>query len=288
MGPDVASAPPAAERAAPVRKIHRNANRTGITRKPVPAPNTVCGNGNDRLPGGMERRAREYPLGMRETSSTAGNRTARRAAPLFAAGLAVLALAGCGNGTGHQGTAAGGTTAPGATPGTTSAPTATSAPAPSPTGTALPGSTPATPPTAGGTAAPHAAGARCTVTDLRMRLGSGDPGAGNVYYPLRFTNTSGHDCVLDGFPGVSLIRGDGSTIGRAAAREGSSYGTLTLRPGGTAEADLHTLNQGLKGDSCWRRPTFLKVYPPGSRDAMTLATSSPQVCGDTFTVGSVH
>ncbi|WP_157856203.1 DUF4232 domain-containing protein [Actinacidiphila yeochonensis] len=126
------------------------------------------------------------------------------------------------------------------------------------------------------------------MTDLRMTLGAGDPGAGNIYYPLTFTNTSSRPCVLDGFPGVSLIRGDGSTIGRAAGRQGGSQGTVTLSPGASVQADLHTLNQGVKGDECWRRPTFIKVYPPGSKDSMTLATSSPQVCGDTFTVGSVH
>lgn len=121
-----------------------------------------------------------------------------------------------------------------------------------------------------------------------MRLGAGSPGAGNIYFPLRFTNTGSRACVLDGFPGVSLIRGDGSTIGRAADRMGSRAKAVRLAPGQTAEADLHTLNQGIKGNSCWSKPTFIKVYPPGSFDAMTLATSTPVVCGDTFEVGSVH
>lgn len=121
-----------------------------------------------------------------------------------------------------------------------------------------------------------------------MRLGAGNPGAGNVYYPLRFTDTSSHACVLDGYPGVSLIRGDGSLIGRPADRTGSRAKAVRLAPGQTVEADLHTLNQGIKEGPCWRKPTFLKVYPPGSKQAMTLATSTPVVCGDTFEVGSVH
>jgi hypothetical protein len=54
------------------------------------------------------------------------------------------------------------------------------------------------------------------------------------------------------------------------------------------EADLHTLNAGVKGGGCWPKPTFLKVYPPGSTDAMTLATAGPVVCGDTFDVAALH
>jgi hypothetical protein len=121
-----------------------------------------------------------------------------------------------------------------------------------------------------------------------MRLGAGDPGAGNIYYPLRFTNISSRTCTLEGFPGVSLIRGDGSVIGKPADREGPKGTAVRIAPGHAVQADLHTLNKGVNGDSCWRAPTFLMAYPPGSTDAMTLATSSPVVCGGTFDVGAVH
>lgn len=216
-----------------------------------------------------------------------GSRRNRR--PLLAAGaLAVLALAatGCGDGSSPQS----------ASP---SSPAATSS-APASGGGATPGG-PSTdpaptqpPPTATGSAsAPSVrgsvtSGSRCTVTDLRMRLGPADHGAGNVYYPLRFTNTSGRTCTLDGYPGVSLIRGDGSVIGRPADRQGPRGTLVEVAPGRTVEADLHTLNEGIRSGGCWRKPTFLMVYPPGSTASMTLATSSPLVCGDTFDVGAVH
>jgi Protein of unknown function (DUF4232) len=185
------------------------------------------------------------------------------------------APAGGTSGTTAPTTAGGGTTAGGAIGGTdaTTAPSAGSAPA----GTARP------PASAAGTGP-----TRCTVTDLRLRLGRGDPGAGNIYYPLLFTNTSDHSCILNGYPGVSLLRGDGSAIGHPATRTGTKGTAVRLAPGQTVQADLHTLNQGLKGDSCWRTPTLLKVYPPGSTDAMTLATADPVVCGDTFDIGTVH
>ncbi|WP_079190029.1 DUF4232 domain-containing protein [Actinacidiphila paucisporea] len=137
-------------------------------------------------------------------------------------------------------------------------------------------------------AKPQARSARCTVTGLKMTLGRGDPGAGSIYFPLNFTNTTSHPCTLDGFPGVSLLRGDGSVIGRPAVRRGGRPAAVRIAPGRTVEADLHTLNQGVKGNSCWRKPTLIMVYPPGSTDSMTLATSNPVVCGDTFDVGPVH
>lgn len=204
----------------------------------------------------------------------------RRTAPLLAAGaLLALAAAGCGNGTTSN-------TAPGAP--ASSPPSASPAPAsPGPgDGKAPAGVLPAS--GGGSQAQPHTAGSRCTVTDLRMRLGRGDHGAGQAYFPLRFTNTSGHTCVLQGFPGVSLLRGDGSTIGTPAGREGPKGAAVRLAHGATVEADLHTLNQGIRGGGCWRAPTLLKAYPPGSKDAMTLATSQPVVCGGTFDVGAVH
>jgi hypothetical protein len=235
-------------------------------------------------------------LSPRGRRTPAGRHPLARTAPLAAAVATVLALgaAGCGNGgTGGTGTAAATSTRPSAPD--SAAPTTTgdsASPSAAPQGTTAPGTTAASPHAVGGgtpaTVRAEAAGSRCTVTDLAMRLGRGDPGAGQLYYPLLFTNTSSHACVLDGFPGVSLIRGDGSTIGRPAGREGPKGAVVSLKPGATVEADLHTLNQGVRGDSCWGRPTLVKAYPPGSRDAMTLATSDPVVCGDTFEVGSVH
>lgn len=239
---------------------------------------------------------------MRTSSVHTGNRRSRRHRVLLAAvsvTLLALAAAGCGGGTSSAG--ASNSTAPGGTSATTPAATDSGGPAtpdnPAPSATSAPPGSPTAPGTStAGTSAPPAppastarsAGTRCTVTDLRMRLGRGDPGAGNIYYPLTFTNISGHPCTLDGFPGVSLLRGDGSVIGRPADRQGPGGTAVELAPGRTVEADLHTLNRGVREGSCWRQPTLVMVYPPGSTDAMTLATSQPTVCGDTFDVGAVH
>ncbi|MFI0897613.1 DUF4232 domain-containing protein [Streptomyces sp. NPDC020983] len=221
------------------------------------------------------------------------SRSRRRPAVLTAAAVALLsaAAAGCNSGDGSSASpATDGNDTPASAPATTSgtaAPTgpATGTPAP-PSGTTAPPASSGSSGSSGGTS--QQATARCTVTDLTMTLGRGDPGAGNVYYPLVFTNTTRHSCTLDGFPGVSLLRGDGSVIGKPATRQAVKAAAVRIAPGQTVEADLHTLNQGVRDGGCWRTPTLIMVYPPGSTQSMTLATANPVVCGDTFDVGPVH
>ncbi|MFJ1750714.1 DUF4232 domain-containing protein [Streptomyces sp. NPDC088116] len=132
------------------------------------------------------------------------------------------------------------------------------------------------------------AASRCTADHLGLSLSPPDAGAGNIRYNLTLTNKGTSACTLQGFPGVSLLAGDGTTIGKPADREGEALGAVRLAPGGTADVTLHTLNRGIKGTSCWEKPSLLKVYPPGSKEAMTLSTSSPTVCGDTFRVTAVR
>ncbi|MFI6858606.1 DUF4232 domain-containing protein [Streptomyces sp. NPDC050421] len=128
---------------------------------------------------------------------------------------------------------------------------------------------------------------RCTADGLTMRLGRADAGAGQIHYRLTFVNQSTTACALRGFPGVSLIKRDGSAIGVPAEREGATRESTVIAPGKTAAVTLHTLNQGIEDSGCWSRPDYLRVYPPGSRDALTLRTSLLHVCGDRFTTTAV-
>ncbi|MGW2657590.1 DUF4232 domain-containing protein [Streptomyces sp. NPDC001478] len=185
-----------------------------------------------------------------------------------------------------------------------SAPAASSGATPAATGAAHPSGPPSSPPApdagtpAHGTAAPASSGAaaasrpapgpgRCTAEGLAMRLGRPDAGAGQVYYRLTFTNRTGSACTLRGFPGVSLIKRDGAMIGVPAAREGGTHDVRVIRPGRSASVTLHTVNQGIEQSACWDAPDYLRVYPPGSREALTLRTALPRVCGDRFTTTAV-
>ncbi|MFG2564120.1 DUF4232 domain-containing protein [Streptomyces sp. NPDC048567] len=197
-----------------------------------------------------------------------------------------LVAAGCNDdGSGSEGAAS-----PAAHAGTTG-PAQTSPessdPASSPPETAP--SSPAAPSDSGASSGADAAGpARCTADGLGMSVKQGDGGAGQVYYELTFVNKSGNSCTLNGFPGVSLIQRDGQVIGAPAKRDGASHGATVLAAGKTAHVVLHTLNQGIADGGCWKQGAYLRVYPPGSKEALTLRDPQIRVCGDRFTTTSVE
>ncbi|MEV5483372.1 MULTISPECIES: DUF4232 domain-containing protein [Streptomyces] len=125
---------------------------------------------------------------------------------------------------------------------------------------------------------------RCTAASLRMSLGQPDQGAGNIRYALTFTNSGKASCTLRGFPGVSLLAKDGQSVGKPATREGAAGAAVTLAPGKSAHAVLHTIAKGMKGSGCWPAGASVQAFPPGSKESMTARASGLQVCGDEFSV----
>ncbi|MEU9484975.1 DUF4232 domain-containing protein [Streptomyces decoyicus] len=129
---------------------------------------------------------------------------------------------------------------------------------------------------------------RCNAADMSLRLGRSDIGAGNIRYPLVFTNKGKKACTLRGYPGVSLIQRDGSAVGKPATREGGSGPVVRLQPGQSAHALLHTLNEGVSDTPCWDRSQIVFVYPPGSKESMTTGSAGLRVCGGRFDVTAVE
>lgn len=128
---------------------------------------------------------------------------------------------------------------------------------------------------------------RCTAASMRMTLGRPDPGAGNIHYALTFTNSGKQSCTLRGFPGVSLLAKDGQSVGKPATREGAAGAAVTLAPGSSAHAVLHTVSEGTKGSGCWPAGALVQAYPPGSKESMTARASGLRVCGEEFSVTTV-
>jgi Protein of unknown function (DUF4232) len=103
---------------------------------------------------------------------------------------------------------------------------------------------------AGGTSPPAAAHGSptghaltdCAASELRVTLDTSAAGvaAGSSYVPLEFTNASGRDCQLSGYPAVTFASSAGGPqIGTAAAAEVKTSPVMfTLAPGGTAHAWL--------------------------------------------------
>jgi len=104
--------------------------------------------------------------------------------------------------------------------------------------------------------------------------GQGNGAAGTIYYPLEFTNLSGHTCSMYGFPGVSAISRGGQQLGSPASWEsGGSFGTprtVIVPPGATAHAILayHDVVVSTSPGCDPVNTTFeLRVYPPDQRSA---------------------
>jgi hypothetical protein len=103
-------------------------------------------------------------------------------------------------------------------------------------------------------------------TEVWLGLGLGGGTAGSVYYPLEFSNVGHHACTLNGYPGVSALRGAGTQVGPAAARITGHHVTVTLAPGATAHAILRVLDWGALC-STKVNAAALNVFPPGERRA---------------------
>ncbi|MBB6351413.1 DUF4232 domain-containing protein [Nonomuraea muscovyensis] len=115
----------------------------------------------------------------------------------------------------------------------------------------------------------------CSPAQLDVRLDRVDPGAGNRYAPLVFTNGSGAGCTLRGHPALVVLDASGDPLpGGVLAVEGPGE-TVTLEPGGSARAVLHWT---VTADDCPDASALL-VTPPGQGAATTLPFPAGRVCG---------
>ncbi|HEV2375193.1 MAG TPA: DUF4232 domain-containing protein [Streptosporangiaceae bacterium] len=111
----------------------------------------------------------------------------------------------------------------------------------------------------------------------------GNAAAGTIYYPLEFTNVSGHTCSLYGFPGVSAIDPAWRQLGSPAGWEKQTPHTVILGPGATAHAVLAYSNAvvgGAPGCHPVNTASELRVYPPDRRTAVHAFFDLP-VCSHT-------
>jgi hypothetical protein len=124
---------------------------------------------------------------------------------------------------------------------------------------------------------------RCTAGDLGawVAVGQGNGALGTIYYPLEFTNLSGHTCSLFGYPGVSALDRNGRQLGSPAGW-GSLAGARTLRlaPGATAHT-LLAYHDAVVGTDPGCDPVYsaelLRIYPPDQRST-TYAAFSFEAC----------
>src|SRR5579863_8345646 len=123
----------------------------------------------------------------------------------------------------------------------------------------------------------------CTAFGLGVWVAveQGNGAAGTIFYPLEFTNLSGHTCSLFGFPGVSAVDQHGKQLGSSANWEHTtSPHTVVLAPGATAHTMLAYHDAAVTTEpGCHpvNSAVLLKVYPPG-RHSATYAAYDFQSC----------
>jgi hypothetical protein len=149
----------------------------------------------------------------------------------------------------------------------------------SPSKSANAGTTDATPSSAP-TAAPASSQATplstqlCTAASLKGALDdTGGGAAGHIYMKLVLTNSSNVDCIVDGYPGVSMVQaGSIEPIGAPAERDAQapSTGPITLAPGDTTTATLRYTQAGNYQDCQHVQAAAVLVYPPSATDSLEI------------------
>ncbi len=129
----------------------------------------------------------------------------------------------------------------------------------------------------GSPALAQAPGARCSSSQLAVRIGQGGVALGHVGQVVSFSNTSHAACTLHGYPGLQMLSAQGHPI-RTQVLRGTAYTvpavpkrTVTLRPGARASFDLgYDDATGYENDKC---PTSARVEitPPNAYRSITVA-----------------
>lgn len=150
---------------------------------------------------------------------------------------------------------------------------------------------------AGGTTAPAGGpAAACRAGQLSGAVTADPDGgtAGATHSTITLINTGSSTCTLTGYPGVSFVGdGNGTQLGAAARRDGSTATTVTVDPGRSASAALRIAQAGAVGGCDPVRADGLRIYPPDDRAAVFVRTTAYTACRSTtaqplLTVGTLR
>jgi hypothetical protein len=160
-------------------------------------------------------------------------------------------------------------------------------PAPAST-TSAAGSTTTASPTSSGSGSATSTGSRtgagnlCTIASAKavVEPSPGGNSAGHIGLQVTVTNAGSTPCVVEGFPGVSLVTGtEGQQLGAPAKRTSAAPAAITLAPGATARAPLQ-LAQAANFPDCTVTPAMgFRVYLPDDTAAQ-FAPQSQQGCAN--------
>jgi|GEM_PF-2375547 len=135
-------------------------------------------------------------------------------------------------------------------------PTRTPSPSPAETSAALPkppasSSTRETTKPSGPASTPPSGPALCRYGTTEVSVKAVQGAAGTIEYAITATNAGKSACVIQGFPGVSIVAGDeGTQVGAPAVRMEMAPSRIELKPGEHATATLFVTQAGNYGEDC--------------------------------------
>ncbi|MDH6181994.1 hypothetical protein M2152_002176 [Microbacteriaceae bacterium SG_E_30_P1] len=119
----------------------------------------------------------------------------------------------------------------------------------------------------------------CTTTDVTATFGAITASPGSSSVPIVFTNTSDDNCTLEGFPGVSFIRGtNGTQIGAAASLSQSiEVAPVDIAPDASATATLLIMTTPV-ADCGSVTADGVRVTLPRSEESFIIETTDFKAC----------
>jgi Domain of unknown function (DUF4232) len=134
----------------------------------------------------------------------------------------------------------------------------------------------------------HAAGvAHCTDSQLKVREGRLNGGAGHIGFPIHFKNHSSTTCSLRGYPGAAGLNKHGKQVVQAKrTRRGMVGGlkphhpipTVVLHPGQVASAVVEGSDVPFKNHKC-RTLHGMLITPPNDYTAVHIKQAPPDCSG---------
>lgn len=132
----------------------------------------------------------------------------------------------------------------------------------------------------------------CATNALDITTTEPHGAAGSTLFSIKFTNKGDAPCVLNGFPGVSLVTdNNGTQLGASATRERNvEYQPVTIDKGQSATADLKVTSTGpLDPSECDpTKANGLRVYPPAETSAAFIPMENLEGCAGDVPVLSIQ
>ena len=120
----------------------------------------------------------------------------------------------------------------------------------------------------------------CNADELSIQVEDADASAGTLSYAILLTNSSKRSCTLYGFPGVSLVDGNGNQVGTPAERA-TNYPEerMVLAPGAKAKSVASISNSTNFTDGhCKTGVAKLRIYPPNDTGYISVDTNISAWC----------